>query len=535
MWFISVENTIECVVIALFSAAGLFFASPKVFGALQTVGYDEGRLFSWSAKKNNLLWNRLTLLMLCCAASSCVLALCFSFAEEYAAVISLAGFVIFFVLYGVADNRSAIGCAPEKCPRLTRLECTAFVVYAIVSYIVVTLLNFAADVYENEIFDLLKYVPFAVMPELLLPMAALSSVIIKAYEVPRDRALKKKAKEIALEGDVTVIYVYGSYGRHTLQGMLAAFLSKKHTVKILPECKNGLDAAEFMTSARVSTGDVLIFGVAGRSARDVKALADVCPPDCTALVNVRPVNEQSGIEAELLRRTKKKVYFSAGCGEYSSAAACEVEICLNFSDVTDSPDTVNFNLLLDGEAIPVSAALCGGDREQFITTAADMARDMGLTKADIVGAIGEFVPVRHCLETIKAGDVTFLDCGMCSSLQAASVARDAAMLFEGRRIVVTAGLIVDGVLSAEDNAKMGKMLAFADRLVLVGGTLVSCVKKAYVAAGGKDENAEVFPSFKKAREYLLSELKGGDMVLLLNEFEGEEEFFSKISGRFEHG
>lgn len=90
MFFISVSKTIECVLCAVVFAllfSGCFY---KLLGILQSSGYSGTRLIKWSHKKGNLVFGRHVLLALLCALACAVIALCFSFAGEWSAVIGFA-------------------------------------------------------------------------------------------------------------------------------------------------------------------------------------------------------------------------------------------------------------------------------------------------------------------------------------------------------------------------------------------------------------------------------------------------------------
>ena len=90
-------------------------------------------------------------------------------------------------------------------------------------------------------------------------------------------------------------------------------------------------------------------------------------------------------------------------------------------------------------------------------------------------------------------------------------------LFGGRKFVVTPGLVELGVLEEEENAALGEKLAGLDRVILVGATLVTAVKRGYLAAGGDAEKLTLVPTLAAAETLLSEELAEGDAVLFLND------------------
>ncbi|MCD8200939.1 MAG: hypothetical protein LUD47_02610 [Clostridia bacterium] len=543
MWFISWEITIECIVTAIALAVGLFFVAKNAFAALQYEGYRDGKLFAWSAKRHNLIWHRLTLLMLCCGASAAVLALCFSFAGNYAAVVSLAGFVVFFILYGISDKRSAMSCNVTPSARLTRLEYTSFIVFAIVSYIVLTLLNFAAYVYDNEIFSMLRYVPLAVMPLLVFPMTTLADVIIKIYEAPHAKRERKRAERALLGKDVKIVYIYGTHGTCTLTGIIEGMLSgTSYGVKRRLHCKNRLDAVDFVNDADVRDGDVLVMEIEATSAKDLDDIVTLCPPAYTAIVDVRPIEEQTGLEGILFRATKKKIYFCMSSRRYSCDVSCETKVCDGFSDVSQSEKGINFNLKTDGGEKKVFAVLHGAKNAEYIAAAAALALDLGVSEKDIPGAIAALSPAKHCLSVENVRGVNVLDYGACTTLQGVDYALEALGAFPGKKVVVTKGIIRAGILGVRENMNLGRALASADRVLLVGRTQVTCVYDAYKkervtrGSGGAEaleDDRDIYLSFTKAMEHAGGTLDEGDTVLILNEFKDMEKGLAFVGGKKE--
>ena len=99
----------------------------------------------------------------------------------------------------------------------------------------------------------------------------------------------------------------------------------------------------------------------------------------------------------------------------------------------------------------------------------------------------------------------------------AAAAIEVLRSFEGRKLVVTPGLVELGVLEEKENAELGKKLVGLDKVILVGETLVSAVKNGYLAAGGEAEKLITVPTLEAAQDLLEGELAEGDTVLFLND------------------
>ena len=211
--FISVPKTIECAVTALAFAAMLAVSLYKQAGVLQSSGYSDKKYFDWLKKKGNLAFVRFALLAGMCLVISAVIGLCFSFIGGWAAVVSLTAYLIFFAVYIWADRKIALRSQAAWTPRFKRLYVVLFLLLAILSYFLITLLNFADYLWDNKIFSVLRYVPLAVLPLLAIPLLMLANGLAKLYEVPHNKKFIKKARAKLSNSKIKVVGITGSYGK----------------------------------------------------------------------------------------------------------------------------------------------------------------------------------------------------------------------------------------------------------------------------------------------------------------------------------
>ena len=152
-----------------------------------------------------------------------------------------------------------------------------------------------------------------------------------------------------------------------------------------------------------------------------------------------------------------------------------------------------------------------------IALAAAIAYKLGLSKEEIAEGAEALDYVPHRLQPYRANGVTILDDAYNANIVGAKEAVNVLRLFGGRKFIVTPGLVELGVLEESENAALGEKLAGLDRVILVGATLVTAVKRGYLAAGGDAEKIVVVPTLDKAEELLAEELAPGDAVLFLND------------------
>ena len=110
-----------------------------------------------------------------------------------------------------------------------------------------------------------------------------------------------------------------------------------------------------------------------------------------------------------------------------------------------------------------------------------------------------------------------LDDGYNSNVKGARAALEVLNSFEGRKIVVTPGLVELGVLEEKENYELGKSLVGFDLVILVGDTLVTPVKKGYTENGGEAEKLIIKTTLAAAQEHIKGYISQGDTVLFLND------------------
>lgn len=524
--FISVPKTIECVVTAVALAVLLCVSAYKQAGVLQSSGYSGKKYFDWVKRKGNLAFQRFVFLAMMCALSSAVIGLAFSFAGEWAAVASLSMYLLFFVLYIFADKKVALRSEAAATPRFKRLYAILFLVFAIISYLLVTLLNFADYIWGNKIFSYLRYVPLAVMPLLLIPLLMLANGIAKIYEVPHNKKFIRQAKKKLSGSKIKVIAITGSYGKTTTKNILYSILSSKYKVLTTPRSHNTpIGIALALNNANLDDYDIFIAEMGARHLGDIAELCEICPPDYSLITGICGQHLETFLtfknivkaKGEILSATKNMTVIADDAYDLFAEYNFSKTRCGCAKDVESSKDGTAFTLTLGGESKRVKTKLLGEHSANNIALAAEAAFAVGMTVDEIASAIGGIDYIEHRLQLIESGGVNILDDGYNSNVKGARAALKVLKYFDGRKIVVTPGLVELGVLEEDENSALGKELVGFDLVILVGDTLVKFVENGYKSAGGDMEKIKIKPNLASAQEELKGYLHSGDTVLFLND------------------
>lgn len=520
--FVSIPKIIESAACAVVFCALLAPCGLKLLGALQTLGYSGGRTCKWTVKKGNVIYARYGLLAFLCALACAVLGLCFSFAGQYAATVGFLAYPLFFALYLVADKKKALRSPYAFTPRFKRLFAVYTVILLVVTYFSVTLLNYADYVWGNGVFMLVRYAPLAVLPLLMLPLALLANGICSLYEIPHNRKFVKKAQAKLKGSPIKVVGITGSYGKTSVKHILAAILSEKYRTLPTPSSHNTpMGLALTINGADVENYDIFIAEMGARHVGDIAELCEICPPDYSVITGICPQHLESfgsvenivRAKGEILSYTKNKAIIAPDCAEYFKGENIAIADCA--SDIVCDCTGCAFTLTLGGKSAKVRTKLLGAHSAQNIALAAKVAFELGMGLEEIAKAVGKLDYIEHRLQLTVNNGVYILDDGYNSNIKGAADALEVLKSFPAAKTVVTPGLVELGVLEESENYNLGAKLVGFDRVILVGDTLITPVKRGYLENGGDAEKLFIKPTLTEAQKAL--SLKSGDAVLFLND------------------
>ena len=520
---------LEKVVAALTVSCILCLSTVKLLGVMQQGGYKNGAFWRWLKRKNNLLFNRLSVLALCLALSTAVTSLCFSFlGVSLALLLSAVPFFVLLLVYGKADGKYALKVPATRTGRYLRLFGVYCLYTAIVSYALISALGFLATWNGSELYALVAYVPFAVMPLLLPALLCLANVTTRPFENRRNRKFVQWAGQVLDETNMLCVGVVGSYGKTSVKNILKTILSEKYSVVQTPESFNTpTGIARTVFSAGFASKQVFIAEMGARKAGDIKELCELVKPDYAIFTGVCRQHIQTfgsldnvfAEKSEILQCGARKVVCGRSLQERIGEATESVIYASEAKDLRLEGTETAFTLTVGGKETEVKTKLLGRSAAEDIALAATLAYEMGLTVEEIERGIKKLQPVPHRLQLIESGGAYILDDGYNCNIVGAKSALEVLGLFEGRKCVVTPGIIECGILEDELNGELGKTIAAGnfDKVILVGDTLVGAVKDGYVAAGGDGERLTTVKTLGAAQNLLGEWIQSGDCVLFLND------------------
>ncbi len=525
-------NVAAALIIALLGC----ISTAKSLGIMQQSGYKNKAFWGWLKRKDNLYFNRLSVLALCLALSTAIVALCFSFLDtKWALLVSALPYVGLWLVFWWADRTYALKVPAKRTGRLSRLFGIYFVCTAFIAYLLIAVLGFLAEWNGSALYALIAYVPCAILPLLLPALLCLANAVTGVFENKRNESFVKRAGQVLDESKITRIAIVGSYGKTSVKNILKTLLSEKYSVVETPASYNTpMGIAKTVLSDEFSGKEIFLAEMGARKAGDVAELCALVKPDYAIFTGVceqhiatfGSLEEIFAEKSEVLRCGAKKVV----CGEslFPRVEACcggSVDESIFFVGESSikylrlEGEKTAFTLTLDGVEYEVKTPLLGRAAAENIAMAAALCKALGLTDEELASGLSKLQPVPHRLQLLQSGGVYILDDGYNCNIRGAQAALEALGQFAGGKCVVTPGIVEGGILEETLNARLGEMLAEGsfDKVILVGDTLVGAVKEGYKQAAGNMEKLSVSHTLTAAQEILKGWLTAGDCVLFLND------------------
>ena len=170
----------------------------------------------------------------------------------------------------------------------------------------------------------------------------------------------------------------------------------------------------------------------------------------------------------------------------------------------------------------LSVPLFGLHHVENIALAFAAACTYGAKPETVALALKTTPQITHRLE-IKSGpnDSVLIDDAYNSNPKGFTSALETLDLLvgeNGRRIVVTPGMVELGVAHDEEHARLGAITArYADVVLAIAPERITSFVSAYQEAVGAQEELHTFPGFAEADIWLQENAKSGDVVLLEND------------------
>ncbi len=537
------NNLIILITLSVLNAILLYYSSLKFLLAMQQSGYKGKKYLRWVVNPETPYLKRLMLLCLMGFLFFCVLNTTFipMVESQTASFIGFASYLLFTITYIKTESSVNAKVPLRKTKRLIRLAITYIILLSVFSFGFFVLMEYLAYVVSMEIVAVLRYSLVCFTP-ILTPFALfLAYGINLPFEEVIKRYYVKKAKNKIAKMDVKKIAITGSYGKTSVKEILKTLFSQKYRVLATPMSYNTPMGLGITIRGLDSTHDIFIAEFGARYKGDVKELTEIVKPDYAVLTGVNNQHLETFGSIETTKKTKFELFENlkqGGVGFFSSDNEGSMELYQKFdgekylagldgenglvkaTDIKVGPNGTTFTLVFDKkEKVTCKTTLLGSHNVRNICLASAVAYKVGLAPEEIAQGINRLTTIEHRLELMpNKKNIVIIDDSYNSNVDGVRAAMEVLDAFNGRKIVLTPGLVELGKEENIANFEMGKLLAkHTDMVIIIGKHNAEMLINGLKDAGFNTEKVLFAKSLNRGNDLLNEIMAEGDVVLFEND------------------
>ena len=354
-----------------------------------------------------------------------------------------------------------------------------------------------------------------------------------------------------------VIGITGSYGKTSTKYILHQILSQKFNTLMTPNSYNTpMGICKVIRGDLTPEHEVFIVEMGAYKRGDIRELCNLAFPQIGILTAVGPQHLERFKSIENITKGKYELIESLPA-DGLAVFNCDNEICAGLADkreqtgssvrryateaspvasVADTADLIATNVRHtdNGLAFTVHAntekfditdteiqtRLLGKHNVSNILAAMTVAMECGMELEEIQEAVAKVEPVPHRLQlTTGAAGVTIID----DSFNANPVGAKAALevlteIGEGKKVLVTPGMVELGEREYEENRRLGEQAAdVCDLVILVGPMQTKPILDGLKAAEYPSQQIIVALNLEEVKQHLATQVQAGDVVLFEND------------------
>ncbi len=525
-------------VIAILTTVLMVFVGYKLLQMIQLTGYKMKGFTMWLSETK---WSYISRLFMLSFLSISSMLITNVLLDEFfvVTVMNYAG-VLFFLLFSSLFITNLFS-AKQKTPLKYTKRMTRFVAcYMVITLIISVVIEFVGFLF----IPYLSYGAIGFMPLLLLPIVFVSYYIMLPLEKLISNSFIKKAK-VRLKNvkGIKIIGITGSYGKTTVKNILGKILSEKYKVCISPSSYNTpLGLSKTILNNLSDDDEVFIAEMGAKQRFDIKELCEMVEPTYGLITGVGNQHLLTFGSEENIIKTKGELaeYITAKGGNlyintdsknanelaktYKNAhnlslyAEKHAENSLYIKNVKTTKSGSNFDLCINKEKVHVSTILLGEHNISNILLAANVAYDLGLSLSEIALGIGKLLPISHRLEIIKSNAYTIIDDAYNSSVEGSKASLDVLSKFDGKKFIITPGLVELGSEQFNSNFEFGRnMASVCDYVIIDSGINYDAISSGLIFAGFNESNILIASSLNMAVKLLGEYINPNDVVLFEND------------------
>lgn len=453
----------------------------------------------------------------------------------------------------IPPNEGEIKKAFRSTPRAQRLLAVAFALATLVAVIGTT----TATGIRIERAPEVRFVLVALVGLVGHLLAPLELIVANLLLMPVEGALRGRfvaqARKVLAEIDPVVIGITGSYGKTSTKTYLTHILNGRYKAYATPKSYNtmmGVCIAINNDLANDYSVEYFVCEMGAYIPGEIARICDLTHPKVSLVVEVGPQHLERFGSLENIAIAKYEIIkalppdglgvfnwdnayvremYERGYPANRIAVSREADPAaegdtprLIASEVSESLDGLRFRVTdkTTGESALFNVPLLGLHNVTNILLAAAVALHEGMTLAEVARRASTLQPAESRLtRQVDARGITILnDAYSANPVSVGHALRVLSMHTDGRRLLITPGMVELGDLMEQENKRLGEIAAqHATDIILIGER-----QTAPIAAGLRDASypaaqVQVMESVRDAIAWYERNLGAGDTVLFLND------------------
>ncbi len=534
-------------ILILIWLAGILLRIWRLARFFQLEGYDSHRFLRWvvARPQRYIMWRALVF-----AGVAALISLALNWVGQDTEM-------IYLLVWGTA---AVLGVWPEPfkevkqkfkvTQRAARLLITAFALGVIALVGAEITLNVAFGLADRT-----RFVVSTVIGLVVFHLAPLALPLANALNYPIEagfrRMFRERARRRLRRAGPTVIGITGSYGKTSTKEYLAHILRGRYRVLATPKSYNTLMGVCIVINEELELDEPVDYFIVEMGAYvegEIREICELTRPQISMVTAVGPQHLERFGSLENTAKAKYEIIEALppdGVGVFNWDDAYvramyergypEVRIAVTWqnaehatqlrfiaTDVQETLDGIEFTLVdtLLTEEKRFTSRLIGRHNVTNILMAVAVARHLGMSLNEIALRVATLEPAEHRLQRkTLPGGITVIDDAYSANPVGAKTALDVLALHrDGRRVLITPGIVELGPLQEQENARLGHYAAqVCTDIVLVGIEQTQPIQRGIHEAGFDGERLHVFNTRDEAIAWFRSALQEGDTVLFLND------------------
>ncbi|GFN36284.1 UDP-N-acetylmuramoyl-tripeptide--D-alanyl-D-alanine ligase [Tepidimicrobium xylanilyticum] len=382
---------------------------------------------------------------------------------------------------------------------------------------------------------------YYLQPEILY----FSNIIVKPLEDRINLHFYRKAqRKISSMNNLHVIGITGSFGKTSTKFITGTILKEKYRVLNTPESYNTPMGLSMVINNQLNEKhQVFIAEMGARNIGDIKELAKLTKPRIGVITSIGPTHLETFKNLENIMKTKfelieelptdgiailnyddehiKKLADKTFKEKilYGMEDVDKLDIFAEDVEVSEKGSTFTIKDK-KGNNIRCTTRLLGKHNIYNILAGVSVAIAMGMNLEEIKRGIEKIEPVPHRLNIINPGTgITIIDDAFNSNPIGAKAALEVLSQFkEGRKIIVTPGMVELGAREEEANRELGVNIGkVCDFAILVGEKRTIPIYEGLMEIGYNKDNVFVVSSLDEATKIIQKIARPKDVILFEND------------------